>query len=72
MCIRDRFVIDAPTTRDLGLNGSGGVFKEILQELKEIKQTSANQEQRIAYLQKDNNQMRKILERQEYKGMSAV
>lgn len=60
------FVVDAKTTKNLGLNqNSGGVFKEILGELKQLRSTTQNQEQRIARMQADNNKMRKILEREE-------
>jgi len=40
------YVIDAPTTKDLGINGNGGVFKDMLSEIKTLRK--ANEKQEVA------------------------
>lgn len=49
------YVIDAPTTRDLGLNNSGGVFKSMLTEIRSLKAENSSVRQLMVKLVADNS-----------------
>jgi ribosomal protein S17E len=55
---RGEYVVNAKTTKDLGLNqGQGGVFKEILTELKEVKRENKDMKLLLVKLTADNSKM---------------
>lgn len=54
---RGEYVVNAKTTKDLGLNNSVGVFNEIVQELKEIKKENAEMKLYMIKLTADNSKM---------------
>jgi hypothetical protein len=58
---RGEYVVNSQTTKDLGLNqGQGGVFKEMLDEMKEMKTENRNMRQLLTKLTADNNRMLNI------------
>jgi len=55
---KGEYVVNSETTRDLGLNNnSGGVFKEMIDELKQIKQENADMKRLMVKLTADNSKM---------------
>ena len=55
---RGEYVVNSETTRDLGLNNnSGGVFTEIVDELKQIKKENADMRLLMVKLTADNSRM---------------
>ena len=55
---RGEYVVNSETTRDLGLNNnSGGIFKEMIDELKQIKQENADMKRLMVKLTADNSKM---------------
>ena len=58
---RGEYVVNSQTTKDLGLNqGQGGVFKEMLSEMREMKEENRNMRQLLTKLTADNNKMLNI------------
>ena len=57
---RGEYVINASTTKDLGLNNSVGVFQDIVDELKEIKKENADMKLLMVKLTADNSKMLNI------------
>lgn len=55
---KGEYVVNSETTRDLGLNNnSGGIFKEMIDELKQIKQDNADMRLLMVKLTADNSKM---------------
>lgn len=55
---RGEYIVNSQTTKDLGLNqGQGGVFKEMLDEMKEMKTENKYMRQLLAKLTADNSRM---------------
>ena len=54
---RGEYVVNAQTTKDLGLNNSVGVFQDIVDELKQIKQENADMKLLMVKLTADNSKM---------------
>ena len=55
---RGEYVVNSETTRDLGLNNNnGGIFKEMIEELKQIKQENADMKLLMVKLTADNSKM---------------
>jgi hypothetical protein len=55
------FVLNAPTTANLGLNkDNGGVFKELLNEVKSLKQENVQMKGLLIKLTADNSKMLQI------------
>ena len=55
---RGEYVVNSETTRDLGLNNNnGGIFKEMIEELKQIKQENADMRLLMVKLTADNSKM---------------
>lgn len=54
---RGEYVVNASTTKDLGLNNSVGVFQDIVDELKEIKKENADIKLLMVKLTADNSKM---------------
>ena len=57
---RGEYVVNASTTKDLGLNNSVGVFQDIVDELKEIKKENADMKLLMVKLTADNSKMLNI------------
>jgi hypothetical protein len=57
---RGEYVVNAKTTKDLGLNNSVGVFQDIVDELKEIKKENADMKLLMVKLTADNSKMLNI------------
>jgi len=55
---KGEYVVNSETTKDLGLNNnSGGIFKDIVNELKQIKQENADMKRLMVKLTADNSKM---------------
>jgi len=55
---RGEYVVNSETTKDLGLNNNnGGIFKEMIDELKQIKQENADMKRLMVKLTADNSKM---------------
>ena len=57
---KGEYVVNASTTKDLGLNNSVGVFQDIVDELKEIKKENADMKLLMVKLTADNSKMLNI------------
>jgi hypothetical protein len=49
------YVVNAKTTRDLGLNNSSGVFKDILSELKALRRENADMKMYLSRVASDTS-----------------